>query len=371
MLKTKIANPTETQPVIGKSKSVPPALLIAGGVLLAPVVELKAAAVHQTMELLKQGKKGLLACTSQAAAETIDITLTTQGYKVDRFDAITCSGNDGMGKYVDDIDGYLGRTDAQLVIYTPTLEAGVSIEGDWAEFVIGLGYCNEPAQLHQMLNRVRTDVPRYIFAATISTADFGRMNAKTALKRWIQQSADAYADLGVIGDEKDYHAIQRKFTAEIEAMQAIGCIRYHDRLVDLILQDGHEVTSAVYPVHARWITQALRDSKTQMVENRVIEWMTLNDLAMSITEAQTIRQSGEATHIERMTAFKRLIREELMTSNQGYLVDDESVVREMWVGVYESKRNWHDCQIAPLLKDLTMAKKRMKQCNQIELDITG
>jgi hypothetical protein len=38
MFKTKIANPNETQPVIGKSKSVPPALLIAGGVLLAPAV---------------------------------------------------------------------------------------------------------------------------------------------------------------------------------------------------------------------------------------------------------------------------------------------------------------------------------------------
>jgi Excalibur calcium-binding domain len=45
MLKTKIANPTETQPVIGKSKSVPPALLIAGGVLLAPVVLLMLAVI--------------------------------------------------------------------------------------------------------------------------------------------------------------------------------------------------------------------------------------------------------------------------------------------------------------------------------------
>jgi hypothetical protein len=38
MLKTKIAPPTETQPVIEKSKPVPPALLIGGSILLAPVV---------------------------------------------------------------------------------------------------------------------------------------------------------------------------------------------------------------------------------------------------------------------------------------------------------------------------------------------
>jgi Excalibur calcium-binding domain len=38
MLKTKIAPPTDTQPVIEKSKSVPPALLIGGGILLTPVV---------------------------------------------------------------------------------------------------------------------------------------------------------------------------------------------------------------------------------------------------------------------------------------------------------------------------------------------
>jgi hypothetical protein len=45
MLKTKIAPPTETQPVVEKSKSVPPALLIGGGILLAPLVLLMLGAI--------------------------------------------------------------------------------------------------------------------------------------------------------------------------------------------------------------------------------------------------------------------------------------------------------------------------------------
>ncbi|AVH68651.1 bifunctional DNA primase/polymerase [Nostoc sp. 'Peltigera membranacea cyanobiont' N6] len=86
-------------------------------------------------EAVERGERVIIPCDSQEHGEALDKKLTAMGHKVVRCDRTTASGED-MKAFIADPDKFIAEVQPQVVIYSPTLGSGASIQAsqEYAEY---------------------------------------------------------------------------------------------------------------------------------------------------------------------------------------------------------------------------------------------
>lgn len=145
-------------------------------------------------------------------------------------------------------------TDYQVVIATPSMATGVSIEVEHFDQVYGLfwGASSTDADMSQALARVRKPVPRVVWCAKYgrSFSKVGRDTNPLRLKKLLQDKANATAQLtaaslGALGDEVsryDWLNPHVDLWARIEADRNRSMLSLRSALKVRLIHEGHNVT---------------------------------------------------------------------------------------------------------------------------------
>jgi len=129
----------------------------------------RATAIAAIVTDLKAGKRitvatdQLLTCKMVAA---IGEKFGLQPHQLLRFDRET-SSEDWQREFADAPDAFLERNDIRLLVHSPSLTSGISIEGDRFDLAIGIfeGQSISPDDALQALARVRKPIPRVVYAS--------------------------------------------------------------------------------------------------------------------------------------------------------------------------------------------------------------
>ncbi len=114
---------------------------------------------------LLMGVRTAVATDSQAEAEALERKLIEYhpGAKIVRIDSTVTETKFGQ-EFVKDPNKGILDTKPDILIYTPSMGVGVSIEVEWFHEVVGLFFgALEPSQCRQMLARIRFPIPRIIY----------------------------------------------------------------------------------------------------------------------------------------------------------------------------------------------------------------
>lgn len=111
------------------------------------------------------GIRTAVATDSQAEAEALERKLIEYhpNAKIVRIDSTVTETSFGQ-EFVKDPNNSILDTKPDILIYTPSMGVGVSIEVEWFSEAIGLFFgALEPSQCRQMLARIRSPIPRIIY----------------------------------------------------------------------------------------------------------------------------------------------------------------------------------------------------------------
>ncbi|MBD2169247.1 hypothetical protein H6G04_33325 [Calothrix membranacea FACHB-236] len=117
-------------------------------------------------EALDEGKKVLIASDGQNQAEAIDKDLSAKGTKVLRIDRYT-KEEEQQSDYLADLTkdkSYLNTHKPQVVVYTPTLSSGVSMEEEYFDLMLCYNFHLLPTDFMQLIGRERPQIPLYVWA---------------------------------------------------------------------------------------------------------------------------------------------------------------------------------------------------------------
>ncbi|NEO86463.1 MAG: DUF3854 domain-containing protein [Spirulina sp. SIO3F2] len=137
----------------------------------------RGAVISEFMTRISQGQRGAIATDQRAICKILEIMGDALGLdpsQILRIDQDT-SGNERQQEFLSAADKirWLIEHDIGLLIYSPSMTSGVSIEGRYFQFVGGIfeGKTISPQDALQQLARVRDNVPRIIYAAAKGMRD--------------------------------------------------------------------------------------------------------------------------------------------------------------------------------------------------------
>jgi hypothetical protein len=140
---------------------------------------------------IKAGNKIAIATDSQAESEKLEAHLKREcpGIKILRVDSKTSKLEFTKG-FIKNINVELVREAPDVIIYTPSMGVGVSIDVPYFDEVYGFFFGKlEPSQCRQMLARVRCPVPRYVWA---TYGNYQMQGSKSFLPDEIKQTLYHY-----------------------------------------------------------------------------------------------------------------------------------------------------------------------------------
>lgn len=126
-------------------------------------------ALDAIVSAIKAGQRVIVPCdqllTSKAIA-ALGASLGLMPHQVMRFDRET-SSEDWQREFADNPDAFLASHDIRLLVHSPSLTSGVSIEGDAFDLCVGIfeGQSISPDDALQALARVRKPIPRVVYAS--------------------------------------------------------------------------------------------------------------------------------------------------------------------------------------------------------------
>jgi hypothetical protein len=256
--------------------------------------------IGQASKAIRKGDRVIAACDQLLTAKMIANAGEKLGLQPDqilRFDRET-SSEDRQREFAANPAHFLAQNNIRLLVHSPSLTSGVSIEGDHFDINIGIfeGQTISPDDALQALARVRRPIPRVIYAS-----HYGKGNAKidaTRLGDYLEQSgrrATAIAKVNgkAINIDSDspiaiYHA---KTQADRNASMANFAASLQARLEDA----GHQITigSAGDPTEAiaLW-NQSRQDVTTERHET------LRNTPQIDESKANELRVKKTLTHSE-------------------------------------------------------------------------
>ncbi|WP_338431913.1 plasmid replication protein, CyRepA1 family [Synechococcus elongatus] len=151
----------------------------------------RAAALAQLIEAIQRGDRLWIAVDTRKASKTLfqlAIALGVPSKRILRFDGDT-SSDPAQRCFADHPDPWITENQPQLVIASPSLTSGVSIEQDYFDGVFGFfeGQSIAPWDVDQALSRVRQPVPRIVFAVA-----HGKSQGISAAQNALTYQADLY-----------------------------------------------------------------------------------------------------------------------------------------------------------------------------------
>jgi len=118
---------------------------------------------------IEAGRRVVVPCDQLLISKAIAALGASLGllpHQVMRFDRET-SSEDWQREFADNPDGFLASHDIRLLVHSPSLTSGVSIEGDAFDLCVGIfeGQSISPDDALQALARVRKPIPRVVYAS--------------------------------------------------------------------------------------------------------------------------------------------------------------------------------------------------------------
>lgn len=293
--------------------------------------------VKEILNSLKNGDRLCVACTSQEFAEKLEMVAlrAMPELKVLRVDSETAE-TPWVKTFQEDPDEYLFQHQIQLLIYTPTMESGVSIEKYDFNAVYGYFVHLEDRAQFQLLNRYRKPVPRNILCSEFASADDGHgCNPETVIKDWEMASrrtaaiaqVKASLDQDLADEPSSDRALQRveafkklsnedakfwntwiaRYQARANGSQARMC----DRLAEVLRARGHHVSITGGWGICKGTAAELREAKQTIHQRKASALADADPKDMTVDEAYQILNNPTSNKADRLAARKRLLQERL------------------------------------------------------------
>ncbi|MBW4528523.1 MAG: DUF3854 domain-containing protein [Phormidium tanganyikae FI6-MK23] len=323
----------------------------------------KQGAIAKTRQLLKEGKRVLLMTTSQEAAEQFEVLFGGK-FKTQRIDSKT-STDPEVRELIKHPDRELPKREIVLLIATPTIENGVSIDEHYFDAIVEYGSGGEPRQLHQMLGRNRPPVPRYLFVCATGAQTRKGLNADTLIQKWDANVKNAI-ESHKLNSETQIEAIEiaKTLAAEFQVRTEAGSNTLRSTLIELLKQDGHKVKTVPFIVPPG-IDKEIKEAKEILADQFVKLWSGLDDSLITCKQARQMLKQ-ELTYSDHLLAQKALERDKF-----GQLVDLEDWIRKYWAQGNASRSNRKSIRNAANYVYPEIARELDQQELQRQIESTG
>jgi hypothetical protein len=263
---------------------------------------------------LGKGNKAILVADSQAYLEKIDWINRNSGgtFNFLRVDKKT-SEDEEVKSFLKDPNGFLKENDYNLVLISPTAEAGVSIEIPGFNRVYGYFVHSEPRAMIQMLERYRLDsnqgVDRFIYcnkfamgANKIKSTDPVELAAKldkqrqatieaTKLLHTLQKmeqdnGLDGFFNL-TTSDKDENNRIFNMAYAGYKCREVAAKTCLLENLRTELIERGHELTDIKWE-HDTDLCEELKIAKDEIEISDAVEFIEADENRYSVDEAKKV-----------------------------------------------------------------------------------
>ncbi len=307
-----------------------------------------------------RGEKLLIAADSQRWGESIEraLLMVNPGAKGLRVDSITKADDatkDEVNAFLRDPNKWIEENQPDYIIYTPTCEASLDITiEDYFDAVFGCFVHINHLSCKQMLGRLRTNAPRFIFAKTHAINDDGgsksplpqvvgkhmfQHNFETIREILLAEYPEIQDDFQLLQkmnevidfESKQYKDPHVQALVEARAMDNFSRANLRKNLAEELERCGHIIS---------WVNPGDAEAKSASAPFRkeiMMEWSEAiaNAEDIDIETAWEIQQSMTANLEDRHKATKAILKERLpefvLTSNfvyKCYLDDRQWINRQ-------------------------------------------
>jgi hypothetical protein len=257
-------------------------------------------AIAAMVQAIEQGKPILVATDQRKMCKQIAVigqSLGLSDAEILRFDQET-SGNPDQQLFAENPDQFLAENKIKLLVHSPSLTSGVSIEGDHFDRVFGFfkGQTSSPDDCLQALHRYRKPVERIIYASHYGRSDSGGATSGKAYQKELETLSDFKQNaIGITAnllDSDDPFAI---FHADTQADHNWAMRDFGSSLKSLLEDAGHidsgnPIPESEAPIGKFWLSRA-----TDLVERDRLDSL-LNAPIISDTAATDLRKQRKLKH---------------------------------------------------------------------------
>jgi hypothetical protein len=317
-------------------------------------------------DLLMEGKRVFLMTTSQDAAEQFD-NIFSPNFKVRRFDSKTSSDPENR-KAFERLGAEIRESDAQLFIGTPTIESGVSIEGEGLVDAIVLYSSGlEPSTSYQMLGRFRdSSIPRYLAVVEQARQGVrGSFDPAIVLQTWRDQISEAMAAHELQGEVDQTIKAAHELAAKYLAREYSGASNLREFLLEKLRADGNEIEDRDLDLLGNE-GDRLKASQEELEKVRIAEWKAADDSGLTPESARMKMRDSDLSWTDRVTCLKAIAR-----GKYGDLVDLDSWIETYWANERDGKALENGIRTAAEFGNEGMAAGSDRRALQRQLKATG
>jgi len=256
------------------------------------------------IEQLQAGARVLLLSTSQRECARWELWAQEHGIRHARIDGET-NENGMFADFFRDPNAWLEKEQPQLLITSPSVKTGVSIEINYFDLVVGLFPVLDSTTALQMLGRYRPAVERWVwrpvYVPPSPDDQANRLRVFAALK-------DELLAFG--GDPKALQNPWMQFYIATRRRQWAEKIAARESLVWLLEYSGHQIERVTRDPEVRKAIGSLWGDYTERVE---WEWAVRHaqiDVDEDVEWAREILDSLDASTTARLAAHKILVQNE-------------------------------------------------------------
>lgn len=290
-------------------------------------VSAKQLALKEVGTHLAEGRRVCLLTTSQEAAEQFDVHFTGLGFKVWRLDSKTSPEKENRAAF-QDMAGTIRSSDADLIVFTPTLESGVSIDGSGlVDRIVLYGSGLEPSTSYQMLGRFRDpSIPRILCVeeAGFSSTKSGSFDPAAVLDEWRSNVEKIMIQHSKYGEVDPVLSIAHEIASKFVAREAAGIAGLRENLLDKLREENHKIIERPEEVHAS-LSGIAKKAKEAVEDTRVEDWINADDSQLSPEQASERMKDSDLSWLDRVVCLKAIERGKF-----GDVVDKDSWIQGYW-----------------------------------------
>jgi hypothetical protein len=211
-------------------------------------------------------------------------------------------------EFVNNPDLYLENNAVDLVLYSPSVESGLSIWYDGFDRVFGYFSSSEPRQIVQMLERYRQDVPRVIFCKKSSgSSHISNFNPEVIKSELEFKRSDTFRRVGATEFKGgSLNTVFNSAYARYRARANSAKISLLENLADELLSRGHSVEVESW-VKDKDIVADLKVARDENDSDEAIEKASADGNRFSVEEAKEKLEAGELGKVDRNDCLKSLL----------------------------------------------------------------
>ena len=326
----------------------------------------KQTALRLVEDFLMEGKRVFLTTTSQDAAEQFD-NIFSPNFKVRRFDSKTSSDPENR-KAFERLGAEIRESDAQLFIGTPTIESGVSIEGErLVDEIVVYSSGLDPSTSYQMPGRIRdASIRRWLVVAEQARQGVrGSSDPAIVLQKWHDQISETMATHELQGEVDPTIKAAHELAAKYLAREYAGASNLREFLLEKLRADGNEIEDRDIDLQGNE-GDRLKASQEELEKVRIAEWKAADDSGLTPESARMKMRDSDLSWTDRVMCLKAIGR-----GKYGDLVDLDSWIETYWANERDGKALENGIRTAAEFGNEGMAAESDRRALQRQLKATG